>query len=115
MVRAEQDLLTCILKTRWGFKGYVLSDFQFCVRDARKAALAGLDLEMPFQMHSHRHLKRLVENGQVPMERVDDAVLRLLRQQLRLVREKSYEAPQIGSESHRALARDAADKSIALL
>jgi beta-glucosidase len=108
-------LLTDILKKQWGFKGYVVSDFMFSVRDAQKAALAGQDLEMPFQMHFHRHLKRLVEDGQVPLERVNDAVLRLLRQQLRLVRVNSYEASQIGSESHRALAREAANKSIVLL
>jgi beta-glucosidase len=108
-------LLTDILKKRWGFAGFVLSDFMFSVRDGGKAALAGQDLEMPFQMHFHQHLKRLVENGQVPLERVNDAVVRVLRQQLRLVRTSRYEASQIGSESHRALAREAAYKSIVLL
>ena len=108
-------LLTDILKKQWGFKGYVLTDFMFGMRDAKKAALAGQDLEMPFQMHYHQHLKRLVENGEVPPERVDDAVLRLLRQQLRLVRPGGYDAAQVGSESHRALAREAAEKSIVLL
>ena len=108
-------LLTDILKKQWGFKGYVLSDFMFGLRDAQKAALAGQDLEMPFQMHFHQHLKRLVENGQVPLERIDDAVLRLLRQQLRLIRPHSYDAAQVGCESHRALAREAAAKSIVLL
>ncbi|MBN1430750.1 MAG: glycoside hydrolase family 3 C-terminal domain-containing protein [Anaerolineae bacterium] len=111
----NRPLLTDILKKQWGFSGYVLSDFIYGIRDAQKAALAGLDLEMPFQMHYHQHLKHLVENGQVPLERVDDAVLRLLRQQLRLLRPNSYDAAQVGSESHRALAREAAEKSIVLL
>jgi beta-glucosidase len=108
-------LLTDILKKRWGFEGYVLTDFMFGMRDAEKAALAGQDLEMPFQMHYHKDLKRLVEEGRVPQERVDDAVLRLLRQQLRLVRPGSYDSDLVGSESHRALAREAAEKSIVLL
>jgi beta-glucosidase len=108
-------LLTDILKNQWGFAGYVLSDFMFGMRDAKKAALAGQDLEMPFQMHYHQHLKRLVENGQVPPERVDDAVLRLLRQQLRLLRPNDYDVAEVSSESHRALAREAAEKSIVLL
>jgi beta-glucosidase len=108
-------LLTDILKTQWGFTGYVLTDFIFGMRDAEKAVLAGQDLEMPFQMHYHQHLKRLVENGQVALERIDDAVLRLLRQQLRLIRPGAYDAEQVGSKSHRALAREAAEKSIVLL
>jgi beta-glucosidase len=108
-------LLTDILKESWGFEGYVLTDFMFGMRDAEKAALAGQDLEMPFQMHYHRDLKRLVESGRVPLKRVDDAVLRLLRQQLRLVRPGSYGSALVGCESHRALAREAAEKSIVLL
>jgi beta-glucosidase len=108
-------LLTDILKKRWGFAGYVLTDFIWGMRDAEKAALAGQDLEMPFQMHYHQHLKRLVEEGRVPLERIDDAVSRLLRQQLRLVRPGDYDAGQVGCESHRALAREAAQKSIVLL
>ena len=108
-------LLTDILKKQWGFAGYVLTDFIFGMRDAEKAVLAGQDLEMPFQMHYHQHLERLVENGEIPLERVDDAVLRLLRQQLRLVRPGAYDVEQVGCESHRALAREAAEKSIVLL
>jgi beta-glucosidase len=108
-------LLTDILKKRWGFAGYVLTDFIWGMRDAEKAALAGQDLEMPFQMHYHQHLKSLVEDGRVPTERIDDAASRLLRQQLRLVRPGDYDIEQVGCESHRALAREAAEKSIVLL
>ena len=108
-------LLTDILKKEWGFEGYVLTDFIFGMRDAKQAALAGQDLEMPFQLHYHQHLKRLVENGDVPSVLIDEAVLRLLRQQLRLIRSDSYDAAQVGSESNRALAREAAEKSIVLL
>jgi beta-glucosidase len=108
-------LLTDILKNQWGFTGFVLSDFMFGLRDAKKAVLAGQDLEMPFQMHYHQHLKHLVENGQVPPDRIDDAVLRLLRQQLRLLGPDNYHVAEVGSESHRALAREAAEKSIVLL
>ncbi len=111
----NQVLLTDILKKQWGFEGYVLTDFMFGMRDAKKATLAGQDLEMPFQMHYHQHLKTLVENDEVPLAQVDEAVLRLLRQQLRLIRSDGYDAAQVGSQSHRALAREAAEKSIVLL
>ena len=108
-------LLTDILKKQWGFAGFVLTDFLFGMRDAKKAALAGQDLEMPFQMHYHRHLKGLLESGEVPLERVDDAAYRLLHQQLRLLRPGDYDAGQVGCDSHRALAREAAQKSIVVL
>jgi beta-glucosidase len=108
-------LLTDILKEQWSFEGYVLTDFIFGMRDAKKAVLAGQDVEMPFQMLYHQHLKGLVESGEVPLERIDDAVLRVLRQVMRLVRPGPYDANLVGSDSHRALAREAAAKSIVLL
>ena len=111
----NEILLTDILKQQWGFEGYVLTDFMFGMRDAKKAVLAGQDLEMPFQMHYHRDLKPLVEEGQVPLERVDDAVLRLLSHSLRRVRPGAYDPDRVGGEHHRALAREAAEKSIVLL
>jgi beta-glucosidase len=111
----NQALLTDILKKQWGFEGFVMTDFMFGMRDAQKAALAGQDVEMPFQMHFNQHLKRLVEAGEVPLERVNDAVLRVLRQQIRLVRPMDYTTEQVGSASNRSVAREAAEKSIVLL
>jgi beta-glucosidase len=108
-------LLTDILKKMWGFEGFVMTDFIFGMRDAKKAALAGQDVEMPFRMHFHQHLKELVEKGEVPIGRVDDAVLRVLRMQLKYVRPGSYTREMVGSESSRAVAREASEKSIVLL
>jgi len=111
----NKTLLTDILKDQWGFDGFVLTDFIFGMRDARKAALAGLDMEMPFQMHYHQHLKRLVEDGDVPIEQIDQTVSRLLRQQFCFLRAETYDIEQVGCKSHRAVAREAAQKSIVLL
>lgn len=111
-------LLTDILKNQWGFAGFVLTDFIFGMRDAKKAALAGQDLEMPFQNLYHRFLKDLVEGGEVPVARIDDAVLRLLRQQVRFAQGRDpsdYTTEVVGCEAHRQLAREAAQKSIVLL
>ena len=108
-------LLTDILKKQWGFQGYVLTDFIFGMRSARKAALAGQDLEMPFPMLYHKRLKRLVNKGKVPLAQIDEAVLRLLRQQLLLASGTRYDSALIACESHRALSREAAQKSIVLL
>ena len=105
-------LLNGILKGRWNFQGFVITDFIFGLRDGRKAVLAGQDVEMPFPNKVAPKLERMVEAGEVPLARVDDAVLRLLTQQLRF----AASAPQpIDHTKHRALAREAAEKSIVLL
>jgi beta-glucosidase len=114
----NKTLLHDILKQQWGFQGFVLTDFIWGMRDAKKAALAGQDLEMPFQNLYHRYLKGLVERGEVPLTRIDDAALRLLRQQVRFAQGRNssdYTSDVVGCEAHRQLAREAAQKSIVLL
>ncbi|HET9912032.1 MAG TPA: glycoside hydrolase family 3 C-terminal domain-containing protein [Anaerolineales bacterium] len=111
-------LLTEILKKQWGFQGFVMTDFIFGMRDSRKAALAGQDIEMPFDMIHRQHLKSLVERGEVPVERIDDAALRVLRQQIRFAQGRDpqeYSLDVVGSEAHRMVAREAAEKAIVLL
>jgi beta-glucosidase len=44
----SRHLLREILKEEWGYPGFVMSDFFAGVYDGKKAALAGLDLEMPW-------------------------------------------------------------------
>jgi beta-glucosidase len=114
----NRALLTGVLKQQWGFRGFVMTDFIFGMRDARTAALSGQDVEMPFSMHFHRHLKSLVERGEVPQSRVDDAALRVLRQQVRFGQGRAaanYPAAVVGCAEHRELAREVAQKSIVLL
>ena len=111
-------LLNGILKEHWGFQGFVMTDFIFGMRDSRKAALAGQDVEMPFAMIHAQQLKKLVENGEVPLDRIDDAVLRVLRQQVRFAQGRQpgdYPLNIVGSEAHIQVAREAAEKSIVLL
>jgi beta-glucosidase len=114
----NRALLTDILKRDWDFKGFVITDFIFGMRDAKKAALAGQDVEMPFAMHYDRNLKGLVQSGAVPSERIDDAALRILKQQVRFAQgrdPKAYGRDLVGCAAHRAVAREAAAKSIVLL
>lgn len=111
-------LLRDILKTQWGFEGFILTDFIFGMRDAKKAALAGQDLEMPFENLYGRFLKGLVESGEVPVAAVDEAALRLLRQQVRFGQGRNpadYTTEVLACDEHRQLAREAAQKSIVLL
>jgi len=76
-------LLTDVLKKDWGFKGWVLSDW-FGTHSTVKAALAGLDQEMPSTANPDKAffgaaLKNAVESGEVPMARLNDMVHRILR------------------------------------
>ncbi|MFM1811479.1 MAG: hypothetical protein RLZZ336_417 [Cyanobacteriota bacterium] len=108
------QLLSEILKARWGFDGFVVTDFIFGLHDGPAALKAGQDLEMPFQMIWHSCLAEALAAGELPISRVDDAVLRQLRQRLRLNR--AVYTPQLRRCSqHLQLARQAARESIVLL
>jgi beta-glucosidase len=108
------ELLNSILKRRWGFKGFVVSDFIFGIHDGVAAVLAGQDLEMPFQMVFAGCLAEALAAGRLPQGRLDDAVLRLLQAQL-AVPAGSYPAELRSCPAHLALAREAATQSIVLL
>ena len=79
----NRRLLTTILKERWGFDGFVVSDWVFGIRDGVAAVNAGLDLEMPARIFVDDRVSKAVKRGLVPQARIDDAALRLVRQQLR--------------------------------
>jgi beta-glucosidase len=120
----HHHLLTEILKGEWGFDGFVMSDFVLGVRSGRAVA-AGQDLEMPFRWR-FRSLGRLLRSGKVGAERVDDAALRILRQQVRFAlqaaaqqvdagRSGRYAPVTVAGERHRELARLVAERSMVLL
>jgi beta-glucosidase len=110
----HRQLLDVILKQRWGFRGFVVSDFIFGVRDGVEALSAGLDLEMPFRMVFAGCLEEAVAQGRLPIERIDDAVLRQLRVQLAIPKGK-YPSSLRNCRAHRELARQAASRAIVLL
>ncbi len=70
--------LTEVLKKDWGFKGFVLSDWEG-THSTVKAALAGLDMEQPEDKYFGAPLKQAVLDGKVPEARVDDMVHRIVR------------------------------------
>jgi len=74
-------LLNDVLKRDWAFPGFVLSDWGG-THSTVKAALAGLDQEMPGSPkgpHFGDDLKKAVESGDVPLVRLNDMVHRILR------------------------------------
>ena len=71
-------LLNDVLKKDLNFKGFVLSDWQGAHSTA-KASAAGLDHEEPGEIFFGPEMKHAVDSGQIPMDELDDHVLRVLR------------------------------------
>ncbi|MEN9978193.1 MAG: hypothetical protein RLZZ569_818, partial [Bacteroidota bacterium] len=130
-------LLTEVLKKEWGFNGFAVSDWEdyLFLRDVHAVAKdhktaiaqamnAGLDMSMvPNNPQYQEYCKLLTEamNEQlIPMERLDDAVKRILRVKLLLgIFEKPYtkasDYPDFASAKHQQLALQSAEESITLL
>ena len=74
-------LLTDVLKTDWGYRGFVLSDWG-AVHSTVASALAGLDQELAVQADRRPYfvdLGKAIETGKVPEARLDDMAERILR------------------------------------
>lgn len=125
-------LLTDVLKNELGFQGFLISDYNALDQvnpDFRKAVGISINAGMDMAMVPEKYklfiadLKSLVEDGTVPMKRIDDAVTRILRVKFamglmdpgrsqladRRLR-KSF-----GSDEHRQVARQAVRESLVLL
>ncbi len=128
-LHGHKYLITDVLKGELGFEGFVVSDWagiDQVDKDYYTAVVtainAGVDMNMVPQGYQ-RYLavmKQAVENGDIPMARIDDAVLRILTVKFKLgLFEKPFSdsalLETVGSETHRALAREAVAKSLVLL
>jgi len=113
----NHTLLTEILRNEWGFEGFVISDFQFGLRDAAKSVEAGLDIEMPYPMVRMQHLPAAVADGTLPLEAVERCAERVVATLLRFAHAFGGKGDMgmVACGAHRALAREAAQKSIVLL
>lgn len=114
----HHHLLRKILKTEWGFDGFVMSDWIFGTRSTVDAANNGLDMEMPAPIFYGKKLLKAARAGEVSQDAIDDAVARMLRKKFEF---GLFENPplvdfgRIEAPEHRALAREAAAASIVLL
>lgn len=111
-------LLTEVLRDRWGWPGVTVSDFIWGLRDAAASLEAGLDIEEPFAQQRAAHLREQLARGETSAAAVDRASRRILAAQLRSHAERVDEVPGpeiMASAEHRALAREAAARSMVLL
>jgi beta-glucosidase len=72
-----------VLKQDWGFEGFIESDFA-AIHDGLKAALAGMDLDMPggsFAQMTSANLLPAIQSGELSVpDNIDDKVRRILRE-----------------------------------
>ena len=128
-MHAHAAMINKELKGRMGFKGFVVSDFQAIdqipgdyASDVRTSVNAGLDMIMVPTAYRDfgRTLQDEVTAGRIARSRIDDAVSRILEQKFRLgLFERPYadttHLSSVGSDEHRAVAREAVAKSQVLL
>jgi beta-glucosidase len=75
----HNELNNEILKKKWGFDGFMMSDWN-ATYDAVAAANGGLDLEMPSARFMNKtQLLPAIKSGLVKQEVIDDKVRRILR------------------------------------
>ncbi len=134
-MHGNKYLLTDVLKNELGFQGFVVSDWAGIDQlpgdfktQIKTSINAGLDMAMipngPGQNNNYiefiTNLRELVNEGAVPMSRIDDAVRRILKVKLELgvfehpLTNKNLTA-QIGSKEHREVARQCVRESLVLL
>lgn len=130
---AHEEYLTDLIRGEWGFEGFYISDWMDIQRlesahkivdserEADKVAvLAGMDVHMQGPGFFD-NVKALVENGEIPLSRIDHAVSKILYAKFQLgLFENRYTTQQVVddtllSDSHRALALTTAQKSMVLL
>jgi beta-glucosidase len=99
---ADKKILDSILRDEWGFDGFVVSDWNSVMemiphgfaKDAKHAAQLSANAGIDFEMHStsfEEHLPKLITNGLVQEESINEAVKRMLRVKIAMgLYEKPY-------------------------
>ncbi len=112
-------LLRKVLRDDWDFYGFTLSDFVWGVRDTKAAADGGMEVEMPFHRFYGKRLLRAVQNGEVEVGVIDEAVRHIAASVLLFTEakdsEKEYHRRLLACPEHVALAVEAAQKSMTLV
>ena len=129
---ANPYTLTRVLRGEWKFDGFVVSDYTSVEElinhgvaatgadAAREALNAGVDMEMVSRLYN-KHAPELINQRQVSLQTIDEAVRRILRIKFRLgLFDKPYtdearERAAIFSNANVAVARELAARSLVLL
>ena len=131
---ANSYLQKNILKGKWKFKGFIVSDWGSIgemikhgyVKDDHDAALAAVSAGNDMDMESRayiNHLAKLVKEKKVSVAIIDEAIKRILKKKFELglfddpfkFSNEQREQKQLNDPEHKKFARDIAKKSIVLL
>ena len=132
-VHANKFMLDTLLRKEWGFQGTIVSDYYAMTElikrhhvaaddadAARQSLEAGVDVELP-EPGVYKTLIEQVRAAKIPMDLIDQAVSRILRQKFQLgLFENPYVDPEKAAQmtdtpEDRSLAAEAARRSIVLL
>ena len=116
---AENDyLLSTVLKKKWGFKGFVVSDWG-AAHSTVGSMHAGLDLEMPFGVfYNDSLIKKALQKKEITEAIIDDKVKRLLRVRFEANMFSPHDQPSVDvlkSQEHKNIAYEAAVNGMVLL
>ena len=128
----SERMLTGILKREFGFEGFLISDYAALnqmpgdyKRQIADSVNAGMDMVMIPEKYVDflTLLKQNVQEGKIPMTRIDDAVTRILRTKFAMGLMDAKRSPladrslhnSFGSEGHRAVARACVRASLVVL
>jgi beta-glucosidase len=114
----NQYLMTTTLDQRWGFPGFVTSDYQ-ATHSTVQSAEAGMDQEMPAPQFYGSALQAAVNSGQVSNATLNQMVTRILTEMFRF---NEFNNPPTGStgatvttSAHQAVSTDVAEDGTVLL
>lgn len=111
-------LLKDILRDKWGFEGFTISDFLWAIKDPVKALKNGMNIEMPSFMYYHNELPKAVEDHILDMGDINEAVGYILRTIIYYETRKDdveYTSDMIACQKHIDVSRKAAEESMVLL
>src|SRR3954469_1526359 len=108
--------LTDVLRTEWGFEGYVQSDFWSC-RSCAPSLNAGMDHEMPdAKWLNETNVKAALHDTSLEIRTVDRALIRRYSQMFRFGQfERPYEPGEIDARAHGAVSRTIGSQIAVLL
>lgn len=111
-VGEDTELLRGILRNKWGFDGYVMSDW-FATDDHAAAVTAGTNVEMPPCADHRAALAAAYARGEITDAMLDETVSDILRVVFRHL--PPHDACAVDEEAHRQVALRAAEEGMVLL